>query len=61
MNITEISTEKKEARTIRLAAYCRVSSASEDQLHSFAAQIRYYTDYAGKQAGCNAPYQPWRI
>ena len=52
MNITEISTEKKEARTIRLAAYCRVSSASEDQLHSFAAQIRYYTDYAGKQAGC---------
>lgn len=52
MNITEITAPRDEARTLRLAAYCRVSSASEDQLHSFAAQIKYYTDYAGKQAGC---------
>ncbi len=28
---------------IRLAPYCRVSSPPEDQLHSFAAQIRHYT------------------
>ena len=27
----------------RVAAYCRVSSDSEDQLHSFAAQMRHYT------------------
>ncbi len=29
--------------TLRVAAYCRVSSDSEDQLHSYAAQIRAYT------------------
>jgi len=47
MNITEITPIKPESNEpIRLAAYCRVSSDSEDQLHSFAAQIRYYTDYA---------------
>lgn len=49
MNITEITTAKEKADAVlRLAAYCRVSSDSEDQLHSFAAQIRYYTDYAKK-------------
>ena len=29
----------------RVAAYCRVSSDSEDQRHSFAAQVKYYTEY----------------
>ena len=29
---------------VRTAAYARVSSSSEDQLNSFAAQIRYYTE-----------------
>lgn len=43
--VTEITAEKKEASEIRLAAYCRVSSASADQRHSFAAQIQYYADY----------------
>ena len=32
------------ARKLRVAAYARVSSASEDQLNSFAAQQRYYTE-----------------
>lgn len=36
--VTEITAEKKEASEIRLAAYCRVSSGSADQRHSFAAQ-----------------------
>ena len=27
-----------------VAAYCRVSSDSRDQLHSYAAQIRAYTE-----------------
>lgn len=31
--------------TIRVAAYCRVSSDSSDQLHSFAAQVQYYTKF----------------
>ena len=46
--ITEITATKQEPEYIRLAAYCRVSSNSEDQLHSFAAQIQYYTEYAQK-------------
>ena len=35
----------KDWQRIQLAPYARVSSNSEDQLHSFAAQIRYYTKY----------------
>ncbi len=30
---------------IRVAAYCRVSTDSNDQLNSFYAQVKYYTDY----------------
>ena len=47
MRITEITptTSTKEEK-IRLAAYCRVSSDSDDQLHSFASQVRYYSDYS---------------
>ncbi len=36
---------KPKAEKIRLAAYCRVSSDSEEQLNSYATQIRYYSDY----------------
>ena len=32
--------------TLRVAAYCRVSSDSADQLHSYAAQIRTYTHWS---------------
>lgn len=46
MVVAEIQPTKKIDEKIRLAAYCRVSSDSSDQLNSFAAQIRYYTDYA---------------
>ena len=45
MTVTDISREPQNPEIIRLAAYCRVSSKSSDQLHSFAAQIRYYKDY----------------
>ncbi len=49
MNVINITAEnKKPKEIIRLAAYCRVSSDSADQLHSFAAQIRYYKDYERK-------------
>ena len=33
-------------RSIRLAAYCRVSTSNEDQLLSFENQVNYYRDYA---------------
>jgi len=48
MQITEITPKRATQETERLAAYCRVSSNSTDQLHSFAAQIRYYSDYVRK-------------
>lgn len=31
-------------RKIRCAAYCRVSSSSEDQLHSYTAQVKFYSE-----------------
>lgn len=46
MVVTEIQPTKKNDEKIRLAAYCRVSSDSSDQMNSFAAQIKYYTDYS---------------
>ena len=45
MNVTDITPAVKTTGSVRFAAYCRVSSDSADQLHSFAAQIRYYKDY----------------
>ena len=34
-----------ENMSLRVAAYCRVSTKYEEQQHSLAAQINYYTDY----------------
>ena len=51
MKITDITTEKKAMQNQRLAAYCRVSSDSEDQLHSFAAQVCYYSNYEKQHPG----------
>lgn len=49
MQITDITPKPLQSMSkIRLAAYCRVSSSSEDQLHSFATQIRYYSEYTKK-------------
>ena len=53
MTVTDISRKPDTPKVIRLGAYCRVSSNSADQLHSFAAQIRYYKDYERK----NPPYK----
>ena len=36
---------------LRVAAYCRVSSNSDDQLHSYAAQIRNYTETISRHRG----------
>ena len=35
---------QEQTRKLRVAAYARVSSDSEDQLHSFAAQTAHYTE-----------------
>lgn len=42
--ITIEAAERPQEIKLRVAAYARVSSASEDQLNSFAAQQRYYTE-----------------
>ena len=42
--ITIIPAKNRSDEIVRTAAYARVSSDSEDQLNSFAAQIRYYTE-----------------
>lgn len=34
-----------QEKKIRVAAYCRVSTDQEDQLHSFETQVEYYTKY----------------
>lgn len=42
--ITVIPARNRSGDIIRAAAYARVSSSSDDQLNSFNAQIRYYTE-----------------
>lgn len=46
--LKEIKHEIQPIGPLRVAAYCRVSSDSADQLHSYAAQIQYYTEYIGQ-------------
>lgn len=42
--ITIPATEQPEEIKLKVAAYCRVSSSSDEQLNSFATQNRYYTE-----------------
>lgn len=46
-----IAPQTREAEHLRVAAYCRVSSNSKDQLHSYAAQIRNYTEEIAQHDG----------
>ena len=39
------ASQAPEEIKLRVAAYCRVSSDSEDQRNSFAAQNAYYTEF----------------
>lgn len=41
-------TPLQDAGPLRVAAYCRVSSDSEDQLNSYSSQIQFYTEYIGQ-------------
>ena len=43
-----LSIQKVKERVLRVAAYCRVSTDSEDQLNSYKAQVAYYTDHINK-------------
>jgi DNA invertase Pin-like site-specific DNA recombinase len=46
--VREIRREAETAAPLKVAAYCRVSTDSEDQLHSYAAQIKEYTNRIGQ-------------
>ena len=47
-NIRIIQPQGMREEPLRVAAYCRVSSDSSDQLHSYATQIRYYAEMIGQ-------------
>lgn len=40
-----------ETPDLRVAAYCRVSTDTDEQATSYEAQIEHYTDYIGKHPG----------
>lgn len=44
-------TVKREHRSIRVAAYCRVSTKQEEQLHSYETQVKHYTDRINAEPG----------
>ena len=57
-NVTEIPAalspdfHKKPGKTLRVAAYCRVSTEEEEQQNSFEVQVRYYTEKISSNEGC---------
>ena len=56
-NVTEIPAalspdfHKKPGKTLRVAAYCRVSTEEEEQQNSFEVQVRYYTEKISSHEG----------
>ena len=44
MVVTKIQAKVETRKVMRVAAYIRVSSDSDDQIHSFSAQYRYYRE-----------------
>lgn len=44
-------TVKTEYRALRVAAYCRVSTKQEEQLHSYETQVKHYTDRINAEPG----------
>ena len=50
-NITIIPPEKAQPDTLRVAAYCRVSTDAKEQELSYASQIRNYTELISRHDG----------
>lgn len=49
--ITVIEARQQEVKKLRVAAYARVSSDSDDQQNSYIAQVDYYTKYISENNG----------
>lgn len=43
VTVIQPTIQEQTGTKVRVAAYCRVSSSSDDQLNSYAAQVTYYT------------------
>ena len=50
-HVTVIKPRETNPAKLRVAAYCRVSSDSEDQLNSYIAQVDHYTRYISSHEG----------
>ena len=50
-NITIIPPSESRPETLRVAAYCRVSTDLEEQASSYASQIRSYTELISQHEG----------
>ena len=50
-NIDRAAVDSEKPKTLRVAAYARVSTEFEDQQNSFAAQVMHYTNYIKKHDG----------
>lgn len=48
VTIIQPKSETEKSVKLRVAAYCRVSSDSDDQLNSLQAQMNYYESFLGK-------------
>lgn len=49
--ITVAETVQKTYRALRVAAYCRVSTKQEEQLHSYETQVKHYTERINAEPG----------
>ena len=59
-SMRESSGRKNAVRKLRVAAYCRVSTEKEDQLHSLAAQQAYFEGTSPGTAGAARAFSPTR-
>ena len=50
-NVTIIPPSEDRPAILRVAAYCRVSTDSDDQATSYASQIRSYTELISQHEG----------
>ena len=50
----EAGSDEKNAPQLRVAAYCRVSTDEEDQLHSYQSQVEHYTELIHENPKWNA-------
>ena len=45
VKVIRATSEITDKNILRVAAYCRVSTDSDDQVNSFIAQVKYYNDF----------------